>query len=170
MFKATAALTAMLCILLIGCQNKQSAAGDSAEQAAKQVLYRYLEIFNDGNMDLVESTIDTAYVCHHPSYPDNIVGQDAFREWVAMNRTAFSDFRLALEDILARGNDVYCRWTMTGTHDGPLRDLPPTGKEVSIVGLALTRMADGKVIEEWVMFDIAGLYRQLGYTFVPPKI
>lgn len=168
MFKATVTLTVMVCLLTLGCQN-QPAVGDSAEQAAKTVLYRYLEIFNDGNMDLVESTIDTAYVCHHPSYPDDIKGQVAFQEWVEMNRTAFSDFRLTLEDILAKDNDVYCRWTMTGTHDGPLRDLPPTGKKVSVAGLALTRMVDGKVAEEWVMFDIANLYRQLGYRFVPPE-
>lgn len=170
MIKSAFILTATLCLLVSGCQQQQYAAGDAAERAAKEVLYRYLEIFNDGNMDLIEATIDSGYVCHHPSYPDDIVGQVEFKEWVEMNRVAFSDFRLTLEDILAKDGDVYCRWTMTGTHDGPLRDLPPTGKKVSVVGLALTRMADGKVAEEWVMFDIANLYRQLGYTFVPPEM
>jgi predicted ester cyclase len=70
-------------------------------------------------------------------------------------RTAFPDVTLIIDDILAEGNKVTVRWTARGTHKGELMRIPPTGKEVTLTGISVVRIAGGKVAEHWVTWDMA---------------
>ncbi len=168
MYKSIFLPLALLCILALGCQQQQQeATTDAAETAAKQVLNRYLEIFNLGNMDLVSTTIDSAHFLEEPAMPERIVGRDGFSEWVLGYRAAYSDLNLSFNEIIIKDNNCVVHWTFTGTHDGPLGDLEPTGNKFKVSGMTLMRMVDGKITEEWIYYDDLSARQQLGFKLVP---
>jgi steroid delta-isomerase-like uncharacterized protein len=77
--------------------------------------------------------------------------------------TAFPDFKLAIDDLVAEGDEVVVRWTFTGTHQGPLADIPATGKRVSVGNcIGICRVADGKITEGHFAWDKYALLQQLG--------
>ena len=170
MYKSISLTLALLCILALGCQQQQqTATTDAAESAAKKVLNRYLEIFNTGNMNLVNTTIDSAHFLIEPAMPDKIAGRDGFSQWVLGYRTAYSDFNLNFDEVIVKDNNCVVRWTVNGTHDGPLGELEPTGNKFKISGLTLMRMANGLITEEWIYYDNLAASMQLGLTLVPAE-
>jgi len=77
--------------------------------------------------------------------------------------TGFPDFRIAIDDMIAEGDQVAVRYTFTGTHLGPLAELPATGRAVSVPnGVLVFRLADGKVNEGHFVWDRYALLQQLG--------
>lgn len=76
--------------------------------------------------------------------------------------TAFPDFHRTKEDTIVEGDKVVARYTATGTHDGEFMSVPATGKKVKFSWITIYRIADGKVAEEWLLFDQLGLLQQLG--------
>ena len=90
------------------------------------------------------------------------LGIEGFKEIVAMFRTAFPDGRFVIEDIIAEGDKVVTWAYFTGTHQGPLEELPPTGRRVRVKDVDLYRLEDGKVVESWAHLDQPGMLQQLG--------
>ena len=74
---------------------------------------------------------------------------------------AFPDLHIALEDVIAEGDRVFVRSTMTGTHDGEYKGIPPTGRHVAAQCAEIFRLADGMFVGYWCLTDVAGLMRQL---------
>jgi len=79
-----------------------------------------------------------------------------------MFRSAFPDVHFSVEDQVVEGDKVVTRWRGSGTHQGNLMGIPPTGNRVSFVGITINRLEDGKVAEEWQIFDALGMMQQLG--------
>ncbi len=82
--------------------------------------------------------------------------------------SAFPDFRIVIEDQVATGDRVVTRVTFRGTHLGEYRGIAPTGRHVVYQGIAMDRIAGGKVVEGWHEADDLGLLRQLGVTLGQP--
>lgn len=74
---------------------------------------------------------------------------------------AFPDLHLSIEELIAEGDKVFCRATMTGTHDGEYKGIPSTGRHVSSESAEIFRIADGKFAGYWCLTNVAGLMRQL---------
>jgi steroid delta-isomerase-like uncharacterized protein len=95
--------------------------------------------------------------------PDEIRGRAAIRERAVTLLRGFSDFRLERLALVVDGDAHADRWVMTGTHDGELFGIPPSGRRVRIEGATFTRLgADGLVVEDVHFTDMAGLLAQLG--------
>src|SRR5215217_2479966 len=126
------------------------------------------EVFNQGNLSMVDELLAPDYVLHDPGVPGGqLRGLEAFKEqWVSMLRTAFPDLRIVIEDQVAEGDKVVSRYTGSGTHQGELRGFPPTNNRVEVTGTITSRFAEGKIVEEWNNFDNMGMMQQLG--IVPP--
>jgi predicted ester cyclase len=77
-------------------------------------------------------------------------------------RRALSDFRVTIDQQFSAGDDVATRFTVRGTHDGDLMGTPPTGKEVELTGITVSRCEDGRIVEEWEITDAVGLLGQIG--------
>ena len=75
---------------------------------------------------------------------------------------AFPDTRYTVEDVIAEGDRVVARWSMTATHRGEWRGVPPTGKQIRFRGVNIYRLEGGKVAEIWNFRDDLGLFQQLG--------
>lgn len=80
--------------------------------------------------------------------------------------TAFPEARFTIEDLIAEGNTIAFRQTLRGTHQGDYLGIPPTGKQVTIPGISVFRIANGKAIEQWTNADDLGGMQQLGV--LPP--
>jgi predicted ester cyclase len=66
-----------------------------------------------------------------------------------MLRTAFPDLHFEMEELIAEGDAVAGRLTMSGTHEGPLMGTPPTGRSVRQDHMHFVRFEDGKAVEHW---------------------
>ena len=129
----------------------------------------YEEVWNKGQMEVIEEIIADDFVLHDPALPEDLMGPDGFRQFVILYRTAFPDIHFTVEDQVAEGEMVATRWTATGTHSGELMGptpIPPTGNQVVGTGITVARISDGKYTELWNSWDSLGMMQQLGV--MPP--
>ena len=120
------------------------------------------ELWNKGNLSLADELFDPNYAHHDPSTPDFGRGPESERKRATLYRTAFPDLQLTIEDVIAEGETVMARWSCRGTHKGDLSGIAPTGKQFTISGVSIARLANGKLAEGWVNWDAQGLMQQLG--------
>ena len=107
------------------------------------------------------------YVGHTPAEPEPIVGRAAARANFERFIAAFPDGRLAVDEQVVAGSLVTTRWTARGTHTGELAGIAPTGREITVSGLTLSRLDGGTVVEQWTSWDRLGLLVQLGAVAEP---
>jgi steroid delta-isomerase-like uncharacterized protein len=127
----------------------------------KQTVRRYLdEVWNQGRIEDSAAHLAPGYLRHvgPGAEPLDIEGQ---RTRLQSFRTAFPDVHLAIEEMVAEGDLVAFRFTMSGTHRGPFQGIEATGKRVSVPGLDLVRMKDGLLTEHWGGADLHLLRSQL---------
>jgi steroid delta-isomerase-like uncharacterized protein len=125
------------------------------------VLRRVVEgVWNAKNPALISELYSEDFVMHTPV--GTFQGQDGYRQIYDTYVTAFPDCRFTVDDLFATGDKVVLRYTYAGTHDGELMEVAPTGKRVSIGGISIARIADGKIAEEWPVWDLHGVMQQIG--------
>jgi len=129
----------------------------------KAIVRRLIEeVWNKGNLSLVDELFAPNYEHHDSSTPDFGRGPESEKKRVTLYRTAFPDLRLTVEDIIAEGEAVMSRWSCRGTHKGDLSGIAPTGRPFNISGMTVARLANGKIAESYVNWDALGLMQQLG--------
>ena len=84
-----------------------------------------------------------------------------------VGESGFLDSHLVIEDVIAEGDKVVTRLTITGTQTGTLQGIPPTGKKFSMRGIDIFRVVDGKIVEHWDAVDQLGMLQQLGVIPIP---
>ena len=132
----------------------------------KAVLRRNCEeVFNKGDLAVADETIANNYV-YHGSGGQEFKGPEGFKQMVTMFRTAFPDFHMKIDDMVAVGDKMAHRLTGRGTHKGDFMGIAPTGKQVTVSAITISRFAGGKEVEAWSSMDMLTLYQQLGVS--PP--
>lgn len=128
----------------------------------KSIARRFFEdAYNTGNIALLEQLLAPTYV-DHKAPPGTPPGPQGIAQIITMFRRAFPDLQFTIEDQVAEGDTVATRYTFRGTQQGELMGIPPTGKHVSIGGISIYRIADGKMQQAWIEYDMLGLLQQLG--------
>jgi steroid delta-isomerase-like uncharacterized protein len=127
----------------------------------------YEEGWNQGNLAVFDELLASNHVLHDPGFPEPIHGLEGFKQYYASYRTAFPGNQLTVEDYIAEGDTVVSRWTGRGTHKGDLMGIAPTGKQVTVTGISIQRIANGKIVEEWSNYDMLGMLQQLGVASMP---
>jgi steroid delta-isomerase-like uncharacterized protein len=134
----------------------------SAEDRNKALLRRfYEELWNQGNLEAIPELISEDFVDHH-ALPGAPPSRERLAALVTTWRTAFPDMRESVEDLIAEGDKVVGRFTMRGTHDGAFMGVPPTSRSVTMSGIDIVRVADGKIAEFWYGEHLLELMQQLG--------
>jgi predicted ester cyclase len=87
---------------------------------------------------------------------------EAFKKWISGFRAGLPDVKVTIEDLLTDGDKVVTRWVITGTQRHELMGFAPTNKQITLSGITIQRVVDGKIAESWVEFDAGGLRHQLG--------
>jgi steroid delta-isomerase-like uncharacterized protein len=129
----------------------------------KAIFRRMVEEgFNKGNM----AVIDELVAANHVNHADNVHGPEQYKQFISAYRAALPDLKMAIQFQVAEGDKVVNHWAAQGTHRGNLMGIPPTGKQVTITGTYIARIANGKILEEWGNMDTLGMMQQLGV--IPP--
>ncbi len=137
----------------------------STEDNKAIVRHAFEELFNRQNLAVVDESMTSDFIHHGPGTRE-IRGSEHFKE-NPLIFLAFPDIHFTIEDMIAEGDKVVTRWTIRGTHRGEFMGLPPTGNLVTWTGINITRLVDGKGIEDWVEQDTLGLMQQLAGTILP---
>lgn len=132
------------------------------EQLNKITARRFFEVASAGDLDTLGELLTDDYHDHDPNNEQDVRGVDGARQEISMYREAFPNFRFTMEDQQAEGDKVVTRWTWRGTHSGEFMGAAPTGKKVSMTGITIHRLRDGKIQEGWWNHDFLGVLRQLG--------
>jgi steroid delta-isomerase-like uncharacterized protein len=136
----------------------------------KVVARRWFEdFFNQGNLEVADEIIAADHVNHDPTLPDIPTGPEGQKQIVNLYRGAFTDAYISVEDQLAEGDRVVTRWTGSGTHQGELMGVAPTGNQVTITGITINRISDGKIAESWTNYDALGMMQQIGAVPEPEQ-
>ena len=129
----------------------------------KEKVRRFLqEAFNEGNLGVVDEIFASDYVLHDPANPEEIRGPEGIKQFVQMYRSAFPDTHITVEDQIAEGDEVVTRWTGRGTHQGELFGVAPSGNQVELSGITISRFEGGKIAEDWTNSDTLSMMQQIG--------
>ena len=129
----------------------------------KALVRRYAEeVLNQSNLDLFDEIFAPDFV-QYGADPDQVSGVEDLRQFFIMLRSGFPDFQVTIEDLFAaEGDKVVLRFTFRGTHQGAFMGVAPTGKQVTMTGIDIFHIADGKIVELWNEEDVLGMMQQLG--------
>ena len=128
----------------------------------------YEEMFNQGKLAIADELIAHDFL-NHAAPPGSNRGPESMRQLVTMLSTTFPDMHYTVEELVAEGDTVVARVTMSGTHrgPGPVQGMPPTGRSVRQDQMHFIHFRDGKVVEHRAVRDDLGVMRQLGVIPAP---
>jgi steroid delta-isomerase-like uncharacterized protein len=137
---------------------------------AKAIVRRlYEEVWNKRRLELVSDLISPSHALHDNNSSGSSVGPEAYRAEIAVYLAAFPDLRFTVEDTVAEKDKVAASWTISGTHKGEFWGVRPTNKKISLDGITIHHIANGKIIDSYISSDTVGLMRQLGLVPARPQ-
>jgi steroid delta-isomerase-like uncharacterized protein len=131
----------------------------------KATLKRFQEAMNSADAELRSKAVDEFVAPDaliRTPLPLGVTGAQAIKEVFTRLHEAYSDLHVTVEDVIAEGDKVVGRNTVTGTHRGEYLGIPPTGRSVTYNEIFIFRMADGRIVETWGVVDVMAQLRQLG--------
>lgn len=131
----------------------------------KAVVRRiYEEVFNQGNLALVDELFAPDFVDHFadplPFQPTTT--PEAVRWFAGFVRDAFPDLKVTVDDMIVEGDQLAARATWRGTHQHQFGYIPPTGKRITMESVDMARVVDGRITEHWGGWNFESILRQLG--------
>jgi predicted ester cyclase len=135
------------------------------ETINKAAFIRFLDAVNTGDEELMSKTFDEVIDpdARIPTpLPTQETGPQVMKALFSTLRGAFPDLRLEAEDVIAEGDKVVVRDTVTGTHQGELMGIAPTGNEVTYDEIFIVRFVNGRMAEAAGIVDRLSLMQQLG--------
>ena len=130
------------------------------------LVRRFFEEFCNGRRaEVAEEIVAADYVSHGPQAPP-AHGPEEVKARVGLYQVAV-DGHWDVQELFSAGDRVVARWVGSGTHVGELMGIPATGKPIAVEALSVFRIADGKIAEEWTVWDALGLLQQVGAVPAP---
>jgi len=135
----------------------------------KLILSRHFnEVLNQGLLDVVDEIYTDTYVLDAPVQTEGSVqahgethGRDGLKKRVTLFRTAFPDIHFSMDNLVAEGDQVVVQYTFSGTHTGQFGELAPTGKHISVMGMLIALVKNGKIESAVSVFDSGDMMHQL---------
>ena len=166
---------ALILCFMVSCQDKEAMAQleefkaqAEVEEQNKEIVQRYWDgKWNTRDTGILDELMAPDVVYHGTSMEMN--GIEEYKQVYQSFLSAFHDTKLSIDGLIAEGDKVMSRVTMLGMHKGELEGLPPTGKTFTISAFTAFCIVDGKIAEEWEIFDELGLMLQLGMELKPKE-
>ncbi len=128
----------------------------------KAIEGRFIEeVLNKKNLAAADELIAEDFVELDP-FPGQEQGREGLKQVLRMLFAAFPDLQWSIEELIAEGAKVVNRFTWRGTHRGEFLGIPPTGRQVTVKGVVIDRIVEGKIADSRILMDIFGLMQQLG--------
>ena len=139
----------------------------SVEERKRRIRSITEAVYHQGDLEALEELYTPDVIYHQLPFPD-IEGWEELKALMADIRRTFSDVQFNMEKIILEGDTHAGTWTLWGRHTGrsPSMPVPPTGKEVTIVGCSIAHWKGDRIDEEWNYVDWLGFFQQLGV--IPP--
>jgi steroid delta-isomerase-like uncharacterized protein len=134
----------------------------SVEQNKAQFRRFVEEVFNKGNVSTIDELLAPNFVEREVLPPGTPGGREGVKQLTMMFRTAFPDFNVSIDDMIAEGDKIVARTTWNGTQKGEFMGIPPSGKRVSFDVIDIIRTSGGKFVEHWGVMDSSAMMQQLG--------
>jgi predicted ester cyclase len=163
-------LLLLLCSLL-SCEQQETQ--EVTREQAQVIGDTWVQARNQAKLDMLDQIYQPDVIVHDCSAPEDIRGLDALKKYYSNTHSAFSSPNFSLDQMFIDGDKIIWIWTFravsTDTFHTPLGGAPPTGKEVIFSGVAIDRLVDGKITEEWVYFNVLNPLMQFGFRVIPPQ-
>lgn len=135
------------------------------ENTAKELGRRFNEeVWGNRNLEAIDELVADDFIEHNSVAPQPVRGPDGVRASVEAMLTAFPDATVQFEDLVAEGDRVAIRARASGTHEGEFMGIEPTGEGIEVTVMAIQRIEDGKLVEEWQLVDRLEMLEQLGFS------
>ncbi len=168
-------LVILLCFTF-GCQNQEAMAElekfkaqAEVEEQNKVLVKRMYEAFEKGDFEAYKEVVAPEYVWYLPSRSTKPISREETIEFGKMLRNGFPDFAYSVEDLIAEDDIVISRFIFRGTHEGEFQGIPATGNKVEMSGFMMTRIENGKLVEDKEEYDGLGFMIQLGMELKPKE-
>jgi steroid delta-isomerase-like uncharacterized protein len=126
----------------------------------------YEEVWNMRNLEVARELISPSHGVQVMDAADSGIGPEAYARIVTEFVRGFPDLKFTVLDIIAENDKVVALWNISGTHQGEFRGIAATGKKMSVDGITISQLANGKIMDSYVSWDMWGMILQLGA--VPP--
>lgn len=136
------------------------AAGPSIIDAKKLVSDFIERVWNSADLAALSELCGPSYTYRLGGQPPK--GEAEMAKFLQSVHAAFPDWKVQVQTLIAEGDTVVARWEGQVTHEGVFHGLPPTGKRISVSGINVYVIADGKIAREWEEMDSLGMLHQLG--------
>lgn len=131
------------------------------------IIGRFIEeVINQGRLEACDHIVEENFIELDP-LPGQSQGRQGLKEVIAMMRTGFPDLHWVIDESIASGDKVVTRFTWTGTHRGSFLGIPATGKPVTVKGVVIDRLTQGKMADSRILMDTFGMMQQLGIIPAP---
>lgn len=160
----------ILASVLLGSGCAREAEFATTPEENKEIVRRVMaEGVNRGDLEVFREMLAPGYVRHSQATTEmpEIHGVEEMLAFLRWNFTAFPDWHEEIDLMIAEGDKVAYITTGTGTHTGPMGDIPPTEKKVEVVNFIVQRIEGGKIAESWVGWDNLAVLMQLGLLTDP---
>jgi steroid delta-isomerase-like uncharacterized protein len=158
------------------CQNKAEKAElekfraqAKLEEQNRAITNRAWEASSKGDFETLKELGTPEYLWYLPSNSTNPISKEEAIEKAKRLHSAFPDINFSIEELIAVGDKVICRYIMSGTHQAEFQGIPATGNKVEISGIIISRIENGKIVEEREEWDMLGFMQQLGMELMPKE-
>jgi steroid delta-isomerase-like uncharacterized protein len=134
----------------------------AATEQNKAIVRRFWEeIFNGRKFTLIDELFTTDWV-YHGVAGQKVYGPEGLKQFLTAYHNAFPDIQVKIENLIAEGDKVVSHVTSRGTHKGELMGIAPTGKQITVPVICISRFVGDKIVEDWEIIDLFGMLQQLG--------
>ncbi len=165
---------ALLLCFVVGCQDKEAMAELKAmkaqaalEEQNKELMRKSFEEWNKGSTEFFMEATTLDYALYSPSGNPNPKSREEAVETVKVFWKGFPDVSFNIEELIAVGDKIIVRYVVRGTHQGEFMGIPATGNKIEVSGIIISRIENGKFVEEWDEMDSLGMMQQLGMELKP---
>ena len=141
--------------------------------AGNKALIRrlYEEVWNQRKFEVINEIISPSHALQAPNVAGSAMGPDAYKRQVLRFLEGYPDLHWTIEDTIAEEDKVVACWTISGTQRGEYLGIPATNKKVSVDGITIHHIANGKIMDSYSNWDALGMMQQLGVlpTLGQPK-
>lgn len=137
---------------------KTRKSNDKTKSTGQQII----DAWNSRQDEIITSFYSPAYVVEDITAGRIREGWEGLRQWTKSVFTAFPNLKYTLITAIEKDDNLVLHWLAKGNHQGPLMRIPATGKNVFIHGMSVLQLENGKVVRGQVMWDLAGVLRQIG--------
>jgi steroid delta-isomerase-like uncharacterized protein len=136
------------------------------QSSNRDLIYRFTEeCWNRGDLAKVPEMMAEGCQHHDPVFPHMAAGTESVQRLIERIRRAFPDVTFTIIEAVCREDEVDVHWNASATQVAEFLGIPPKEQSASINGKSTYRVVDGKIVENWVDWNVMSLMKQLGGAF-----